>query len=59
VVQALRARGFTILLVEQNFRFAAPLSDRFYVLEHGRVVDAFGAGELAGRGERLAEMLGV
>ena len=59
MVRALRERGFTIVMVEQNFRFAAPLADRFYVLEHGRVLDAFSAAQLPARAERLSEMLGV
>jgi branched-chain amino acid transport system ATP-binding protein len=59
MVLALRQRGFTIIMVEQNFRFAAPLADRFYVLEHGRVVDEFSSGQLEGRSDRLAELLGV
>jgi branched-chain amino acid transport system ATP-binding protein len=59
MVRALRARGFTIVMVEQNFRFAAPLADRFYVLEHGRVIDAFSAAQLPARAQRLAELLGV
>jgi branched-chain amino acid transport system ATP-binding protein len=58
-VRALRERGFTIVMVEQNFRFAAPLADRFYVLEHGRVVDAFSAAQLSSRAARLNELLGV
>ncbi len=59
MVIALRQRGFTIVMVEQNFRFAAPLADRFYVLEHGTVVDAFAAAELPARAQRLSELLGV
>jgi branched-chain amino acid transport system ATP-binding protein len=59
MVRALRERGFTIVLVEQNFRFAAPLADRFYVLEHGRVVDGFAAAQLPQRAQRLDELLGV
>jgi hypothetical protein len=43
----LKAKGYTIVLVEQNFRFAAPLADRFYVMEHGRIVEKFGASQLA------------
>ena len=58
-VRALRERGYTILMVEQNFRFAAPLSDRFYVLEHGSVVDHFSAALLPGRADRLSAMLGI
>jgi branched-chain amino acid transport system ATP-binding protein len=59
VVRQLREKGYTIVLVEQNFRFAAPLADRHFVLEHGRVVDTIEAGQLAGRMESLQEFLGV
>ncbi len=59
IVRTLKARGFTVVMVEQNFRFAAPLADRFYVMEHGAVVDHFRADELAGREGRLHELLGV
>ncbi len=59
VVTQLKERGYTVVLVEQNFRFAAPLADRHYLLEHGRVVDSFGAAELAGRMESLHQFLGV
>jgi branched-chain amino acid transport system ATP-binding protein len=59
MVLALRKRGFTIVMVEQNFRFAAPLADRFYVLEHGDVIDEFSAAQLPARAERLSLMLGV
>jgi branched-chain amino acid transport system ATP-binding protein len=59
VVRQLRERGYTIVLVEQNFRFAAPLADRHFVLEHGRVVDVIEAGQLAGRMQSLQEFLGV
>src|SRR5215217_6352935 len=45
-IRALKERGFTILLVEQNFRFAATVADRYFVMEHGRVIDAFAAPEL-------------
>jgi branched-chain amino acid transport system ATP-binding protein len=41
MIRTLKARGYTIVLVEQNFRFAAPLADRFYVMEHGRIVKQF------------------
>ena len=58
-IRALKAQGRTIVMVEQNFRFAAPLSDRFYVIEHGRVVEAFAAAELEGRAARLQALLGV
>jgi branched-chain amino acid transport system ATP-binding protein len=59
VVQQLKERGYTIVLVEQNFRFAAPLADRHYLLENGRVVDTIEAGQLAGRMESLQQFLGV
>jgi len=59
VVKQLKDQGYTIVLVEQNFRFAAPLADRHYLLEHGRVVDTIEAGQLAGRMESLQEFLGV
>jgi branched-chain amino acid transport system ATP-binding protein len=47
------------MLVEQNFRFAAPLADRFYVMEHGRIVQQFAQQELASRMDMLHEFLGV
>jgi branched-chain amino acid transport system ATP-binding protein len=59
VVRQLKERGYTIVLVEQNFRFAAPLADRHYLLEHGRVVDTIAASQLAGRMESLQQFLGV
>ncbi len=59
VIRTLRAKGFTVVLVEQNFRFAAPLADRFYVMEHGRIVEQFEQGELASHMELLHEYLGV
>jgi len=58
-IMTLKARGYTIVMVEQNFRFAAPLADRFYVVEHGRVAATFGAAELEGRMPLLTELLGV
>jgi branched-chain amino acid transport system ATP-binding protein len=59
VLKALKSRGFTIVLVEQNFRFAAPLADRHYVLEHGRVIQTVTREELASRTEQLHALLGV
>ena len=59
VIRTLRARGFTVVLVEQNFRFAAPLADRFYVMEHGRIVEQFEQSELASRMGLLHEFLGI
>jgi len=58
-IQTLKAQGFTILMVEQNFRFAAPLADRFCVIEHGRVVAAFTAAELPERQAQLEALLGL
>ena len=58
-IQALRGKGYTIVMVEQNFRFAAPLADRFYVMEHGRMVEGFAASELAGKMAMLHEFLGI
>jgi branched-chain amino acid transport system ATP-binding protein len=55
----LKAKGYTIVLVEQNFRFAAPLADRFYVMEHGRIVKQFAQGELNQNMVMLQEYLGV
>jgi branched-chain amino acid transport system ATP-binding protein len=58
-IRMLRSRGFTIVMVEQNFRFAAPLADRFYVMEHGRIVEGFAASELQAKTSLLKEYLGV
>ncbi|QKC93896.1 ABC transporter ATP-binding protein [Mesorhizobium sp. NZP2298] len=55
----LKKRGMTILLVEQNFRFASRVADRFYLMEHGKVVAGFPTGELADRMTQLHEILGV
>ena len=59
VLRLLKSRGYTIVLVEQNFRFAAPLADRHYVLEHGRIVATVQQHELAAKTEMLHELLGV
>lgn len=58
-IRMLREKGFTTVMVEQNFRFAAPLADRFYIIEHGRVVETFAAGELDAKSETLKTYLGV
>ncbi|GGI97948.1 ABC transporter ATP-binding protein [Neoroseomonas lacus] len=58
-IRALKQRGFTVLLVEQNFRFAQTVADRHYVMEHGKVVDMVRNDELAGSMGRLHEYLGV
>jgi branched-chain amino acid transport system ATP-binding protein len=59
MVGTLRKQGYTIVMVEQNFRFAAPLADRFLVVEHGGVIQSFTQAELPSRLERLHEYLGV
>ena len=59
MITTLRAKGYTIVMVEQNFRFAAPLADRFYVMEHGRIALKFGASELEAKMPVLTELLGV
>ncbi len=58
-IRALREKGYTIVMVEQNFRFAAPLADRFYVMEHGRIVESIASSELASKMSVLNEYLGV
>jgi branched-chain amino acid transport system ATP-binding protein len=59
LLATLKQRGMTILLVEQNFRFASRIADRFYLMEHGKVVTGFPVGELEGRMTQLHEVLGV
>jgi branched-chain amino acid transport system ATP-binding protein len=59
VIRRLKNKGFTILLVEQNFHFAATLADRHYVVEHGRVIDMIGNEELAQNTAKLHDYLGV
>ena len=59
VITKLKERGFTIVLVEQNFRFAAPLADRHYVMEHGKIAQTFAAAELESKTQMLHEYLGV
>ena len=59
MVKMLRAKGYTIVMVEQNFRFAAPLADRFLVMEHGEIQQEFTQAELPGRLAQLHEYLGV
>ncbi|MNL45457.1 High-affinity branched-chain amino acid transport ATP-binding protein LivF [compost metagenome] len=59
MITMLREKGYTVVMVEQNFRFAAPLADRFYVMEHGRIVEKFGAAELDAKMPVLTELLGV
>jgi branched-chain amino acid transport system ATP-binding protein len=59
MIRMLKAKGYTIVMVEQNFRFAAPLADRFYVMEHGQIVENFAAAELNAKMPVLTELLGV
>ena len=59
MITTLKQKGFTIVMVEQNFRFAAPLADRFYVMEHGQIVETFAASELNTKMPVLHELLGV
>jgi branched-chain amino acid transport system ATP-binding protein len=59
MITTLKAKGYTIVMVEQNFRFAAPLADRFYVMEHGRIVTTIAAAELQASMPALTELLGV
>lgn len=59
MILMLKKQGYTIVMVEQNFRFAAPLADRFYVMEHGQIVEQFAAPELASKMNVLNELLGV
>jgi branched-chain amino acid transport system ATP-binding protein len=59
MITTLKTKGYTIVMVEQNFRFAAPLADRFYVMEHGRIVATIAAAELQTSMPALTELLGV
>src|SRR5580692_8324095 len=58
-ISTLKEQGFTIVLVEQNFRFAATVADRYYVMEHGAVVETFAQGELDANRDKLHDYLGV
>jgi branched-chain amino acid transport system ATP-binding protein len=59
VLETIKHKGLTVLLVEQNFRFAANVADRHYVMESGKIVDMISKSEVAGKMERLEEYLGV
>ncbi len=59
MIARLKAEGFTILLVEQNFRFASTVADRFYIVEHGRIIDTFANSELQANMDKLHTYLGV
>ena len=58
-IARLKAEGFTILLVEQNFRFAATVADRYYIVEHGKILDGFANSELSANMDKLHTYLGV
>ncbi len=58
-IRTLKEQGFTILLVEQNFRFASTVADRYYVMEHGRIIDRFANAELEANVDKLHDYLGV
>jgi branched-chain amino acid transport system ATP-binding protein len=58
-IARLKTEGFTVLLVEQNFRFASTVADRYYVMEHGKVIDAFANSELSANMDKLHDYLGV
>lgn len=59
MITELKHKGYTIVIVEQNFRFAAPLADRFYVMEHGQIVEEIATHELEARQDTLNRLLGV
>lgn len=59
VLQKLKSRGMTVVLVEQNFRFASRIADRFYLMDHGQMVSNFPVGELSARMGELNKVLGV
>jgi branched-chain amino acid transport system ATP-binding protein len=59
MITTLKAKGYTVVMVEQNFRFAAPLADRFYVMEHGQIVETFASSELQAKMPVLNTLLGV
>jgi branched-chain amino acid transport system ATP-binding protein len=59
MITTLKNKGYTVVMVEQNFRFAAPLADHFYVMEHGQIVEQFSAHELASKQDTLHTLLGI
>jgi branched-chain amino acid transport system ATP-binding protein len=59
MIRTIKSKGYTVVLVEQNFRFAAPLADRFYIMEHGKIVKQFAQSELKANMAMLQEFLGV
>jgi branched-chain amino acid transport system ATP-binding protein len=59
MITTLKSKGYTIVMVEQNFRFAAPLADHFYIMEHGQIVESFAAAQLGEKQATLDSLLGV
>ncbi len=59
VLETIKSKGLTVLLVEQNFRFAAGVADRHYVMESGKIIDVINRSEISEKMERLEEILGV
>ena len=59
MITTLKAKGYTIIMVEQNFRFAAPLADHFHVVQHGQIIESFSAGQLQSMKPKLEMLLGV
>ncbi len=59
VIEGMKAKGHTIILVEQNFHVASQLADRHYAMEHGRIVDVIGRNELAAKSDRIRSLLGI
>ena len=59
MITTLKAKGYTIIMVEQNFRFAAPLADHFHVVQHGQIIESFSAGQLPSMKPKLEMLLGV
>ena len=59
MIRTLKTKGYTIVMVEQNFRFAAPLADHFFVMEHGQIIEEFAASQLQEKQSELDSLLGV
>ena len=59
MIREIKQRGFTVLLVEQNFHFAATVADRHYVMEHGKVIDMIPNADIASNMDKLHDYLGV
>lgn len=59
MITTLKTKGYTVVMVEQNFRFAAPLADHFYIMEHGQIVEEFPAAQLSEKQNTLDSLLGV